>query len=140
MKKKTVIFQGTDITEAFETHHMSNKAQDLLPKFFVRKARTSRNSPFTFHEDGFYKTLKRNIIEELPNVPKGPIERSKRIADILVISYIALALLAVYQKSYLIGVIAGVLLSLNAIAAHNFFHQKDNFRMLYFDFSFLQSK
>ena len=51
--------QGTDVTEAFESHHITSRAVDLLPKFFIREARQPRNSPYTFHEDGFYRTLKR---------------------------------------------------------------------------------
>lgn len=53
--------QGTDITEAFETHHLSDKAERVLPKFHVRKAKNARNSLMTFHKDGFYQTLKRKI-------------------------------------------------------------------------------
>jgi hypothetical protein len=34
----------------------------MLPKFYVREATTKRNSPYTFHEDGFYKTLQRKVI------------------------------------------------------------------------------
>ncbi|RZB40751.1 Cyt-b5 and/or FA desaturase domain containing protein [Asbolus verrucosus] len=129
--------KGTDITEAFETHHLTSTPGTLLKKFFKKPAKTSRNSPFTFHEDGFYKTLKRNITNVMPNVPKAPADRSKRIADYLVAVYIILAILSAYNRSFTVGMLSGIFLSLTAIAAHNFFHQKDNFRMYYFNFTLM---
>ena len=53
--------QGTDITEAFETHHYNPMVVKMLPKFYVRDAKIERNSPYTFNENGFYKTLKRKV-------------------------------------------------------------------------------
>ena len=45
-----VLLQGTDITEAFESHHLAQTASLLLKHFHVRRATTPRNSPYTFHE------------------------------------------------------------------------------------------
>lgn len=112
----------------------------MLTEYFVKDVKTPRNSPFTFKEDGFYKVLKKEIVETLKTVPEEPIEKSKYMTDFLFISYIGLCLLAVYFKSFSIGVFAGISLCLVAIAAHNFFHQKDNFRMYYFDFTLMQHK
>ena len=42
--------QGTDVTEAFEAHHVSTAAVHMLKHFYVRQARTQRNSPYTFDE------------------------------------------------------------------------------------------
>ncbi|KAJ9597575.1 hypothetical protein L9F63_011576, partial [Diploptera punctata] len=42
--------KGTDITEAFECHHISVTASLLLKHFHVRRATSPRNSPYTFHE------------------------------------------------------------------------------------------
>lgn len=112
----------------------------MLWRFFVAKAKQPRNSPFTFEEVGFYKTLKKNIYEKLSSLPKRPVQRSKYITDSLFASYIVLAVLSVYLKSFLIGALAGVALSTSAIAAHNFFHQRDNFRMHYFDFTLMLSR
>lgn len=57
--------RGTDITEAFETSHLVNveKVDAILAKYYVRDADVGhvRNSPYTFEEDGFYKTLKRRV-------------------------------------------------------------------------------
>jgi fatty acid desaturase len=132
--------QGTDITEAFETHHLTSIPKKLLQNLFIRPAKTPRNSPFTFKEGGFYKTMKRNIAKKLADVPKAPAERSKKIADFLLTTYIVLALMAAFWRSFTCGMLSGIFLSLTAIAAHNFFHQKDNFRMYYFNFTLLEYK
>lgn len=65
-------FQGNDITEAFETHHLGPSAESILPKFYIRPAKTLRNSPFTFHSDGFYRVLKARVYEKLKDIEKGP--------------------------------------------------------------------
>jgi hypothetical protein len=41
--------QGTDITEAFESHHFTTTAPLLLNHFYVKQASAPRNSPYTFH-------------------------------------------------------------------------------------------
>ncbi|XP_050298514.1 cytochrome b5-related protein-like [Anthonomus grandis grandis] len=132
--------KGTDITEAFESHHLSDRAENMLSSFFVKKASTPRIFPFTFHEKGFYKTLKGRIIETLDTVPKRPIERTKNLTDLLFVAYVTTFLLAVYYRSFIIGLIAGITLALLAVAAHNFFHQRDNFRRFYFDLCMMSSK
>ncbi|XP_076274852.1 cytochrome b5-related isoform X2 [Rhynchophorus ferrugineus] len=132
--------KGTDITEAFESHHLSDKAEQLLPKYYVRKARTKRNFPWTFHEDGFYKSLKRNIVKELERLPQKSITKSKVLTDSLMVFYFSLFLISVYFKSFLCGILSGLCLGLLTVAAHNYFHQKDNFRRFYFDFSMMCSR
>nr|CAD7405177.1 unnamed protein product [Timema poppensis] len=132
--------KGTDITEAFESHHITNHADYTLKKFFVRKATTRRNSPYTFEEDGFYKTLKRRAREILGNDYSGPSSRSILIADFFFITTLLLSVLAAHGGDFLLGSLAGVFLCYTAISAHNFFHQKDNFRMYYFDLSLMSSR
>ncbi|KAK5641851.1 hypothetical protein RI129_010398 [Pyrocoelia pectoralis] len=132
--------KGTDVTELFETHHLSDKPEKVLPKYFVRQSTTPRNSPFTFKDGDFYKTLKRNVMEVYPNLPKWPIRRSKLIADCLLVLYLTLTFVATVSWNFKLGLVAGLVLYLTAVASHNFFHQKDNFRMYYFDFSLLSSR
>jgi cytochrome b involved in lipid metabolism len=57
--------KGTDITEAFEAHHLTKTPETMLPKFRVRSAAQPRLYKFTFAEDGFYRTLKRKVSEQL---------------------------------------------------------------------------
>lgn len=106
----------------------------------MRKASTPRNSPFTFKENGFYRTLKTNVKEVLKDLPEWPVTRSKIITDFLFLFYISFSIMAAYKWSFALGAIAGMFLNFTIIAAHNYFHQRDNFRMYYFDFSLMSSK
>lgn len=129
--------KGTDVTEAFEAHHVTTAAAHMLRHFYVRPARTARNSPYTFHEDGFYKTLQRRARAALAGVPRGPNCSSALIADLLALGSVVLAVLAATTSSYAAGALAGLVLALNVVTAHNFLHQKDNCRMYYFNLSFM---
>lgn len=132
--------KGTDITEAFESHHLTTKAEEILPKFFIGKASTPRNFPFTFHEKGFYKTLKKKISKKMETLPTNAITRSKILTDVIFIAYVTFYLSAVYFRSFTLGVVSGLCLGLLAVAAHNYFHQRDNYRRFYFDFSMMSSR
>ncbi|GLG93218.1 Cytochrome b5-related protein [Gryllus bimaculatus] len=132
--------QGTDITEAFEAHHISQTAEYLLPRFFVRKITTPRNSPYTFHKDGFYCTLRKRVFETLKGKVTGPTRHSTITADSLLVGALLTAVLAGYFWSFTLGTISGIYLALTTVSAHNFFHQKNNFRMYYFDLSLMSSR
>lgn len=54
----------------FFTHHVSEVAEALLPKFLVRPAAAPRNSPFTFLRDGFYMQLRERARRALDDAPK----------------------------------------------------------------------
>lgn len=71
--------QGTDITELFETHHISGKARLLLSNFYVRDADKPRNSRITFSEDGFYQSLKLKLADYLTAVNRS---ETKRFSDV----------------------------------------------------------
>nr|XP_018906533.1 PREDICTED: cytochrome b5-related protein-like [Bemisia tabaci] len=134
------VSKGTDITELFEAHHVSVAAENLLPRFYVREAQTPRNSPYTFKDDGFFRVLKKRIREELPSVPKTVRLKSILIADSVVVTALTLLVIGSIMKSYLVGLAAGVPLTLGVITAHNFFHQKPNWRRFYFDLTFLSHR
>lgn len=135
--KMNIVLQGTDITEAFESHHISTTPETIMKKFLVKKAELPRNSPFTFKTNDFYKTLKERIRNELLQIPEDAENRTKFMTDLLLIGYVVTALSAVYFWSFTLGIASGVLLSLTTVAAHNFCHQKNNFRMYYFNFSLI---
>ncbi|KRT81011.1 hypothetical protein AMK59_6161, partial [Oryctes borbonicus] len=132
--------KGTDITEAFEVHHIKGVAETLLHKFHVKKAQTPRISPYTFKEDGFYRTLKRNVREELERIPKRAIMISGLYTDLLLVGTFAFSTLACRNWNYWFSIVAGYCLASLTTAAHNYFHQKDNFRMYYFNFSLMSFK
>nr|CAD7571279.1 unnamed protein product [Timema californicum] len=134
------ITKGTDITEAFEAHHLNPSAEKHLKQLHVRRAKSQRNSPYNFREDGFYKTLKKKVRVVLGDDYSGPTFESKLIIDLLLTGTLVSTVLSAAFRSYGLAVVSGSFLALTAIAAHNFFHQKDNFRMYYFHLCFLSSR
>lgn len=129
--------QGTDITEGFHTHHLTSLPYEMKKKYFIRKTKTKRNAPFTFAEDGFYMTLKKEIQKILPTIPKQPDNTSKFILDSVAFFLFLFAILATRYWNYWLGVLSGIFLGFTTIAAHNFLHQKDNLRMYCFQFSMM---
>ncbi|XP_063824153.1 cytochrome b5-related protein-like [Ostrinia nubilalis] len=131
--------QGTDITEAFEAHHLNPTTAQLLDKFYIRDATTPRNSPFTFKEDGFYKTLKRAVFEELKNIPKDVSKAADRITDALFVSLLCSSAMAAWVKNYYVAhvwyIFASVNLALLTVACHNYIHRRTNWRMYLFNMS-----
>lgn len=71
------ITKGIDITEQFETHHITTKAENMLSKFYVRDAIAPRNYKYTYDENGFYKTLKRRVRAQLSDLDQLPVKLSK---------------------------------------------------------------
>lgn len=140
-KKYVFYFQGTDITVAFETHHLSGAAETILPKYFVKKTDLPKNLPFTFKEDGFYRTLKTKVVEKLKEVPPEVKTKSDIVTDCLLIALIVISPLSclIAKFNYLAAVpmivFHGLLLCAVTICAHNYFHRRDNWRMYLFNVS-----
>nr|AIM40226.1 desaturase [Cydia pomonella] len=133
------VTKGTDITEAFETHHLKGLAEEQLPKYFVRKTDAPRNSPFTFVEDGFYKTLKLKVAEKIKEIPKNVRKRSDFVTDNLLAAFVAVSSLSCWMMNRNIWVglalipASGYLLSSLVTCSHNYFHRRDNWRMYIFN-------
>ncbi|XP_043250834.1 cytochrome b5-related protein [Colletes gigas] len=133
--------KNTDITELFETHHLTDKAASLLPKYYIREAVSERSVPLTFEPNGFYNTFKKRALEALKDVDfHRPSKKTNLIADSLATTAVLLSLLAAFAQSYLVLCAAGVFLAWTTIIAHNYFHMRNNFRMYYFDLSSMSSK
>ncbi|XP_058057078.1 cytochrome b5-related protein-like [Anopheles bellator] len=128
--------KGTDITESFETHHINTRAEGLLAKYKVREATAPRAVQLTFHDDGFYRTLKRRVRDKLKDIDYAPVKQSKLIIDSMLAAAFGLAFLAIRLHSYVIGAFSGLFVCWTMIAAHNFFHQRDNWRMMTFNLAF----
>ncbi|KYN03197.1 Protein yellow [Cyphomyrmex costatus] len=127
--------------EKERAHHITDKAERLLPKFYVREAATPRSVPLTFLPDGFYRTFKRRAVEALKNVDfHKPSTTTNLIIDSLATTTFVLSLVAALVHSYAILILASLFLTWTTVAAHNYFHMRDNFRMYYFDLSMLSSK
>ncbi|XP_047022646.1 cytochrome b5-related protein-like [Helicoverpa zea] len=131
--------KGTDITEAFETHHLKGVAETLLPKFFIRKTTKPRNQPFTFKEDGFFKTLKLKVMAQLPEIPKDLRKKSDFVTDSLLLAVIVLSPLSCWgwRESFLLGATLTLFNSFFLCSvvscAHNYFHRSDSWRMYLFN-------
>ena len=133
-------FQGTDITEAFESHHIKESVRNYLKQYFVKPATGPRYSPYTFHEDGFYRTLKRRAQPIIATLPPGPALRSKIWIDMVMVVTMGTAVLAAATSSYSIGFLAGFIMNFLVMGAHNFLHLRDNYRMYYLDVSFMSAR
>ncbi|CAK1598675.1 unnamed protein product [Parnassius mnemosyne] len=131
--------KGTDITEAFESHHLNPIVEKILCKYYVREAKTPRNSPFTFKEDGFYKTLKKEVYQELKKNQKDDSKKTNLITDGLFISLLCSSAFACWSQNYWLiqfwYTVSSICLALLIVACHNFIHRKTNWRMFLFNMS-----
>lgn len=123
------VTKGVDITEQFEIHHISGAAERILPQFFVRNASLPRNYKTTFDEHGFFRTLKRRVANKLDFLDHTDVAHSRFYCDFLLTTTLLLTTIAARDKSYLIASFASLSFMWLAIIAHNFIHQKDNWRM-----------
>ncbi|XP_055596168.1 cytochrome b5-related protein-like [Uranotaenia lowii] len=128
--------KGTDITEAFETHHISARPEQWLAKFKVRPAQSPRNIRLTFAENGFYRTLKKRVRQKLSTIDTKPARRSKLIFDTLLASSFTLAVMAINFSSYGLATLSGLFIAWTMICSHNFLHRRDNWRMLMLNLTF----
>lgn len=113
----------------------------VLAKFYVREASKPRNYKYTFDENGFYRTLKRRVVEKLGKIDKkADVWKSKLVLDINLVVLFVTAVFA-YQggfslKGAIWTLIASQCLGWTANLSHNFIHQADNWRMFTANFSF----
>ncbi|CAG0895921.1 unnamed protein product, partial [Darwinula stevensoni] len=134
------ITRGSDITEAFEASHVHpDVPEGLLKRYRVGEATWPRRSPFTFHPQGFYRTLKRRVGERLGK-EKGPTWKSRLFQDLLLAAFLLTFLGAAVTGARLWAVVTGTWLTLAINYAHNFFHMRDNVRMYVFDLSCFSSR
>ncbi|XP_075972014.1 cytochrome b5-related protein-like [Anticarsia gemmatalis] len=133
------VTKGTDITEAFETHHLKGIAETLLPKYFIKEAKSPRNHPYTFKEDGFYKTLKVKAMVIINDIPKDLRRKSDSVTDGLLLALFVLSPICcwAWRQSFVLAaglsVLNGFILSSVVTCAHNYFHRRDSWRMYLFN-------
>lgn len=138
------VTRGTDITEAFETSHLNPTIYLKLNKYYVKNVDRPRNSPYTLEPHGFYMTLKGRVRSFLADkvTPEQKRVARQRVLDVqnrLIAGFIILLTCTALTKSYLAAMATGLLLFWNIECAHNFYHQRDNWRMHCWDLSFLSS-
>ncbi|XP_059471566.1 cytochrome b5-related protein-like [Neocloeon triangulifer] len=134
------VTQGTDITEAFETHHISPMPSRMLKRFEVREAKTERLPPYTFKPGGFYATLRGRVYGVLPEPEmRGISVQTRLLADVVAFFLFTFAILTASYQSFYLALVGGTLLAMLTVASHNFFHLRDNWRRYYFDLSTMAS-
>lgn len=142
--------KGTDITEAFEAHHLTAVPEKMISKYKVRDAAKPRIYTLTLHENGFYKTLKKRVMDKLKTTDKSPKRKSDVSESIsypcsfeslmldfdlqfihfgLLLATYLLAIACVKYDSLLVLALAGVALVWTAIVSHNYLHRRDNWQM-----------
>lgn len=131
------VTKGVDITEQFETHHITDLAEKLLPKFYVRDAALPRNYKITFAENGFYRTLKRRVANKLEFLDKSAIANSRFYCDFMLASSVLLSIIAARDFNFIIATLAALSFLWLTVIAHNFLHQKDNWRMYIINMSLM---
>ena len=116
------------------------------------------NFRFTFHKDGFFKTLQGKAAKVLKEVGTGPDWLSSITQDFLFGGFVLCFLLLCYAPTYQNALLAGrfllhfwhlssndtsaAFLGLSNNSAHNWFHLADKYawRRFYFDCSFVGSR
>lgn len=133
LNEKFLCFQGTDITEAFESHHITPKASKLLNDFYVREAVDPRNYFFTYSDSGFYRTLKKRVAEKLKTIDTTVTLKSRFIHDVnLFLLFFAAIMMNRSESNFWFltwNLIAAQSLAWSTNFSHNFIHQADNWRM-----------
>lgn len=131
--------KGTDITEMFESSHPNiEKSRALLSKYIISdiKPNTPRNSMFTFEPNGFYCTLRKHAWDILQVVGRGPTPEILIFHTSLLVVFLLLlcgSVLSDVMNGVWLATAAGVVLALLMMCSHNFYHQKDNWRMYCWD-------
>jgi uncharacterized membrane protein SirB2 len=122
-----------DVTEAFESYHITEKPSQVLAKYYIRDAISERNYRITYKADGFYRIFKARVAKLLPTLDNSVMWKSKLCIDILVFGFLLSSVLAVRVEWILSKIffilLAGQLGLLMFRASHNFMHQKNNWRM-----------
>jgi hypothetical protein len=139
--------QGNDITELFESYHPNiDKPKQLLQKYFIRKIKEPRNSDaFTFDSNDFYFTFRRRAWDILKIHGTGPTSQMLLIHDSLLLTFLLFLTLTMNPSlssptfsgsswSWLpLSIITGFILQCLGTCCHNFYHQKNNWRMFSWD-------
>lgn len=123
------VTKGVDITEQFETHHIRDLAEKVLAEFFVRDAVLPRNYKTTFDQSGFYKTLQRRVADKLDFLDQSSVSYSRFYCDLMLTSTVLMSIIAARNESILFASFASLFLLWSSTIAHNFVHQKNNWRM-----------
>lgn len=95
----------------------------------------------TYLEDGFFKTLQRKGADVLSDLNLKPARWSKFYTDLILILMFISAIFAARNDNLYIAVVlamvSGLFMMWLTILAHNFIHQRNNWRMYLMNFSLM---
>ncbi|XP_037928359.1 cytochrome b5-related protein [Teleopsis dalmanni] len=129
--------KGTDITEAFEAHHISAVPTKMIEKYKVRDAAKPRIYTLTLHEDGFYKTLKRRVRDTIKTMDYTPKRTTNYMHFGLLVATFIFIIASAKAGNIIFTGLASLSLCWLVISAHNYFHRRDNWRMYTFNLSMM---
>lgn len=113
----------------------------MIEKYYIRKSKTPRNSPFTFEEDGFYRSLKRDVRAVLKKIPKSERKHADHIIDGLFTTVLLSSALSCWANDYWLVMtsylVASLALAWTTVASHSYIHMKTNWRMYLFNFTLM---
>lgn len=99
------VTRGTDITEAFEAHHLTSLPSQMLGKYAIRPTKTERNCKLTFHKNGFYLTLKSKVMKVLGSLDQTP--KQKTYVSFLIYIYMLSNIIYCFITAHSFGFIDG---------------------------------
>ena len=99
----------------------------LLGRYFVRASTSSdKVVAYTFEEDGFYKTLKREVFAKMKSVGGwGPTWQMKAYSLLAIALYLIAFVHMCVAQTWTSAVLAGLLINPMWAVGHNFFHQRN---------------
>eukprot|EP00755_Sulcionema_specki_P014615 Sspe_Gene.57200::Locus_31399_Transcript_1_1_Confidence_1.000_Length_1387::g.57200::m.57200 len=133
--------RGMDITELVETHHPDmSRLKSIMQQHKVGEA-TSYEPIFTYESSGLYQDLKKEVVglARAGQITFGPHPMTKATTVATVLAFLVLLFLSSAQRSYGIGLLAGVCVQLLISLGHNFFHMRDTPWRFAFDLTFFSS-
>ena len=122
--------RGMDITDLYETHHLTAPDQTLA-KYYVGPAAREYTGFYDYKADGLYRTMKKRVAMALAETVGGskatPAFRKQCLA--VLVAYCALLMATAATGSLVCATLTGVLVSALHGIGHNFLHQADSWWM-----------
>lgn len=133
--------KGQDVTEYFVTHHMDEeKARAVLEKYYVKDT-PNKVTRFTFHADGFYRTVKRKVMAKWSKEYLQDETVSKNYAKILLAMILAFMFATAYTGSYFFALGYALMLVSMLGIGHNFVHHRTSpYRFFFLPTGFIPSE
>ena len=114
-------------------HHLDEpKARQILQKYYVGDC-PNQVVRFSFEEEGFYRTLKRRVLQKYSLKEMQDETHSKLLGIGILIAWIICITLTIANHSYLWAMVCAPLMVGLVGIGHNFVHHKENpFRYFFF--------